>query len=126
DFFLRQTNLNEFLGRGAGPWRALRGLVSNLLRHDVATLRDQSAVLTKALVPQADVRMHLPARIENYTDFYSSREHATNVGAMLRGPQNALMLNWLHLPVAYHGRASSVVISGTDFPRPLGQSKSEA
>ncbi len=69
--------------------------------------------------------MHLPARIENYTDFYSSREHATNVGVMMRGADKALMPNWLHLPVAYHGRASSVVVSGTDFQRPLGQSKAD-
>jgi subtilisin family serine protease len=73
----------------------------------------------------ADVHMLLPAAIGNYTDFYSSREHATNVGVMLRGPQNALMPNWLHLPVAYHGRASSVVVCGTDFHRPLGQTKAD-
>jgi fumarylacetoacetase len=67
--------------------------------------------------------MHLPAAIGDYTDFYSSREHATNVGIMMRGPDNALMPNWLHLPVAYHGRASSVVISGTPVRRPCGQIK---
>jgi fumarylacetoacetase len=71
----------------------------------------------------ADVDMLLPVDIGDYTDFYSSREHATNVGAMLRGPENALMPNWLHLPVAYHGRASSVVVSGTDLYRPKGQGK---
>jgi fumarylacetoacetase len=69
--------------------------------------------------------MHLPAEIGDYTDFYSSREHATNVGTMLRGPDNALMPNWLHLPVAYHGRASSIVVSGTPVRRPCGQSKPE-
>jgi fumarylacetoacetase len=67
----------------------------------------------------------LPVRIENYTDFYSSKEHATNVGVMLRGPQNALMPNWVHLPVAYHGRASSVIVSGADFHRPRGQTKAD-
>ena len=69
--------------------------------------------------------MLLPARIGNYTDFYSSREHATNVGIMLRGPDHALMPNWLHLPVAYHGRASSIVVSGTDVVRPHGQTKAD-
>jgi fumarylacetoacetase len=69
----------------------------------------------------AAVEMHLPAVVGDYTDFYSSREHATNVGAMFRGPEKALQPNWLHLPVAYHGRASSIVPSGTDIRRPLGQ-----
>jgi fumarylacetoacetase len=67
--------------------------------------------------------MHLPAEIGDYTDFYASREHATNVGVMMRGPENALMPNWLHLPVAYHGRASSVVVSDTPIRRPRGQVK---
>ena len=67
--------------------------------------------------------MHLPAEIGDYTDFYSSRQHATNVGTMFRGPENALMPNWLHLPVGYHGRASSVVLSGTEVVRPKGQQK---
>lgn len=65
--------------------------------------------------------MHLPAKIGDYTDFYSSREHATNVGIMFRGKDNALQPNWLHLPVGYHGRASSVVVSGTEIRRPRGQ-----
>ena len=73
-----------------------------------------------------EVEMLLPVEIGDFTDFYSSREHATNVGSMLRGPDNALMPNWLHLPVAYHGRASSVVVSGTDVRRPNGQTKSDA
>jgi fumarylacetoacetase len=72
---------------------------------------------------QRDALMKLPARIGNYTDFYSSYHHAHNVGTMLRGPENALMPNWKWLPVAYHGRASSVVISGTDVRRPSGQTK---
>jgi fumarylacetoacetase len=72
---------------------------------------------------QSDVAMQLPARIANYTDFYSSYHHAHNVGTMLRGPENALMPNWKWLPVAYHGRASSVVVSGTEVRRPKGQIK---
>lgn len=121
DFFARQEDLNDFLRRGPRAWREARDLVSRLLRHDNPTLRDNPALCNDALVRQVDVNLHLPVRIGNYTDFYSSRDHATNVGIMLRGPDNALMPNWLHLPVAYHGRASSVVVSGTDFRRPLGQ-----
>src|SRR5204863_5828081 len=77
----------------------------------------------RAFHKQSEVTMQLPARIGDYTDFYSSYHHAHNVGTMLRGPDNALMPNWKWLPVAYHGRASSVVISGTDVRRPSGQSK---
>ncbi len=85
DFFRHQETLNDFMSRGAGAWRETRAAISYLLRHDTSALRDNHAVREHALVPQADVRMLLPARIENYTDFYSSREHATNVGTMLRG-----------------------------------------
>ena len=70
--------------------------------------------------------MEMPASIGDYTDFYASREHATNVGTMFRGPENALMPNWTHLPVGYHGRASSVVVSGTDIRRPRGQLQIDA
>jgi len=75
----------------------------------------------KVLLPLSQVQVHLPARIGDYTDFYSSREHATNVGIMFRGKENALQPNWLHLPVGYHGRASSVVVTGTPIVRPCGQ-----
>jgi fumarylacetoacetase len=105
--------------------RELRRSVSELLRHDTPTLRDNVKMRAEALIPRRDVQMLMPMRIPNYTDFYSSREHATNVGVMMRGPENALMPNWLHLPVAYHGRASSIVVSGTDFPRPYGQTKAD-
>jgi fumarylacetoacetase len=118
-----QTSLNEFLALGRPAWSAARALVSRLLRADEPTLRDDPPLREHALVPMADAELLLPVEIADYTDFYSSREHATNVGAMLRGPENALMPNWLHLPVAYHGRASSVVISGTDLHRPQGQYK---
>src|SRR5439155_11317438 len=86
---------------------------------------DNHALRARALVPMAEAETLLPVDIGDYTDFYSSREHATNVGVMLRGPDNALMPNWLHLPVAYHGRSSSVVVSGTDLHRPLGQTKAD-
>lgn len=80
-----------------------------------------SPIPIRALVPQKSATMHLPARIGDYTDFYSSIHHATNVGAMFRSRENALMPNWKHLPVGYHGRASSVVVSGTPITRPYGQ-----
>ncbi len=120
-----QRSLNAFMALGRPAWRAARATISRLLRHDEPALRDSAERRRKALIPKADVEMLLPAEIGDYTDFYSSREHATNVGVMLRGPDNALMPNWLHLPVAYHGRASSVVVSGTDLRRPLGQTKAD-
>jgi fumarylacetoacetase len=106
-------------------WRDVRRRASELLRHDNPELRDNSALRQRVLVLQRDVKMLAPCPIPNYTDFYSSREHATNVGIMLRGADNALMPNWLHLPVAYHGRASSIVVSGTDIHRPHGQTKAD-
>ena len=77
----------------------------------------------KSLFLQNEVELHLPVKIGDYTDFYASKEHATNVGIMFRGKENALMPNWTHLPVGYHGRASSVVLSGTKIRRPVGQTK---
>jgi fumarylacetoacetase len=99
----------------------VRARVSELLRADVPTLRDDAALRARCVLPLGAVSLHLPARIGDYTDFYSSRDHATNVGVMFRGRENALMPNWLHLPVGYHGRASSVVVSGTPVRRPRGQ-----
>lgn len=116
-------NLNPFLAEGRPAWRAARELISELLRADNPTLRDDAALREKLLLPVDSVQMKLPVQIGDYTDFYSSREHATNVGTMFRGKENALMPNWLELPVAYHGRASSVVASGTDIHRPRGQVK---
>lgn len=113
--------LNEFLSRGKATWSPIRQTVSRLLSANESSLRDNADLKSAALVPQPQ-SMLVPATIGDYTDFYSSREHATNVGTMLRGVDNALMPNWLHLPVAYHGRSSSVVISGTEVRRPTGQS----
>jgi len=93
------------------------------LSKDERILRDNKDLQTKALVHQNDVEMFLPAKIGDYTDFYASKEHATNVGTMWRGKENALMPNWIHLPVGYHGRASSVVVSGTSVRRPRGQTR---
>jgi fumarylacetoacetase len=97
--------------------------VQELLTADNPRLRDDAALRREALAPMADVALRLPVEIGDYSDFYSSREHASNVGAMFRGPDHALTPNWVHLPVAYHGRASSIVVSGTDLHRPLGQTR---
>src|SRR6185437_13352977 len=115
--------LNPFMALGKTAWSEVRIVVSRLLRAGEPTLRDDGPLCEKVLAPRANVEMLLPADIGDYTDFYSSREHATNVGTMLRGPEKALNPNWLYLPVAYHGRASSIVVGGTDLHRPLGQMK---
>jgi fumarylacetoacetase len=113
--------LNPFMELPAVQRRAVRLLVSGLLRSEEPTLRDNEPLRRRALLPFDSVTMHMPVAIRDYTDFYSSREHATNVGIMFRGKENALMPNWLHLPVGYHGRASSIGISGEDVVRPHGQ-----
>src|SRR5262249_51474560 len=120
-----RPTLNAFMACGRPTWKEVRERISQLLRDDEPRLRDDAALRREAVVPMGNVELLLPVEIGDYTDFYSSRDHATNVGAMMRGPENALMPNWLHLPVAYHGRASSVVISGTDLKRPCGQTKSD-
>jgi fumarylacetoacetase len=117
--------LNGLLALGPSAWREARARISQLLSANEPTLRDDAALRQQAVLRQDEVVMQLPAEIGDYTDFYSSRQHAVNVGTMLRGAENALMPNWLHLPVAYHGRASSIVVSGTDVVRPRGQSKPE-
>lgn len=124
DIFNTST-LNPFLAMGRPVWREVRAIVSRLLRDDQRELRDNTELRSKALVPVEAITMHMPVTIGDYTDFYSSKEHATNVGTMFRGKDNALMPNWLHLPVAYHGRSSSVVLSGTPIRRPKGQIKSD-
>ena len=121
----REPTLNALMALGSPAWREARQTLTQLLRHDEPTLRDDSGLRDAAFHPMASVEMLLPAAIGDYTDFYSSREHATNVGTMFRGPDNALQENWLHLPVGYHGRSSSVVVSGTDLRRPSGQTKAD-
>ncbi|HHL71956.1 MAG TPA: fumarylacetoacetase, partial [Bacteroidetes bacterium] len=114
---------NTFMALGPDTWRAVRAEVSRLLRHDTPDLRDNAELRANCLLPAREVTMLLPVEIGDYTDFYSSKEHAVNVGTMFRGPEKALMPNWLHLPVGYHGRASSVVLSGTPVRRPVGQTR---
>jgi fumarylacetoacetase len=116
-------DLNAFAAAGPAEWDAARERIGRLLSEDEPTVRDDARLRDVLLVPRREVTMLLPVSVGDYTDFYSSKEHATNVGTMLRGAENALMPNWVHLPVAYHGRASSVVVSGTDVRRPLGQSR---
>src|SRR6202047_3315406 len=118
-----QDSLNPFLALGGPAWRRTREVLQHLLSAEIPTLRDDAALCERVFHRQRDVTMQLPARIGDYTDFYSSYHHAHNVGTMLRGPENALMPNWKWLPVAYHGRASSVVVSGSDVRRPKGQTK---
>lgn len=115
--------LNPLLAYGKKGTRALRGRLSELFEQQNATLRDAATTRNEACLPISAVTLHLPVRIGDYTDFYSSRQHAYNVGCMFRDPANALMPNWLHLPVGYHGRSSSIVVSGTPIRRPMGQYK---
>ncbi len=115
--------LNPFIELGRKNWRATRGKVSELLQHGskleeyVEKHKDSNKVLFKI----EDVTMHMPVKVGDYTDFYSSIEHATNVGKMFRPNGDALLPNWKHIPVGYHGRASSIVVSGTELHRPKGQ-----
>ncbi|MGH6740040.1 MAG: fumarylacetoacetase, partial [Bradyrhizobium sp.] len=116
-------SLNPFMAMGPKVWSKTRARISELLRHDHPELRDNEELRRQALVPMRDVRLHMPIAIAGYTDFYSSKEHATNVGVMFRGKDNALQPNWLHMPIGYNGRASTVVVSGTRVKRPRGQLK---
>ena len=115
-----QPALNRFMALGRPAWRAVRARLQELLSADNGALRD-SPVLEQVTWPAAQVQMHLPAEIGDYTDFYSSAYHAGNVGRMFRPDREPLLPNWKHLPVAYHGRASSVVLDGTPIRRPQGQ-----
>ncbi len=118
-----QPTLNAFIAQGWGAWTEARSELQNCLDLDTEEFyfRDDNEVRGRIFHLQKDVTMHMPVDIGDYTDFYSSKEHATNVGIMFRGKENALMPNYLHLPVGYHGRASSIVASGTDIRRPQGQ-----
>ncbi|RDC63772.1 fumarylacetoacetase [Adhaeribacter pallidiroseus] len=115
--------LNDFIALGQPIWRAVRERISVLLRNDNSEIRDNDALMHRCLVKQVDAHMHLPVKISNYTDFHTSLESATNVGLLFRDPENGLTPNWKHLPVGYHGRASSIVVSGTPIHRPKGQIK---
>jgi fumarylacetoacetase len=113
--------LNPFISLGKPVWREVRERVSQLLRNDNPEIRDHDELMRECLVKRHEVTMHLPVRVPNYTDFYSSLDHATNVGMMLRGPENLLPPSWKYLPQGYHGRASSIKVSGQPVFRPQGQ-----
>jgi fumarylacetoacetase len=116
--------LNAFMERGKSVWTALRArLTALLVKGGDQTLHEDAALRARALVPRVDATMLLPFKVAGYTDFYAGRHHATNVGTMFRGPENALPQNWLSIPIGYNGRSSTVVVSGTPIRRPLGQTK---
>lgn len=115
--------LNDFIALGKPLCRSLRHRISNLLSINNPDLRDNKDARYKVLNFMSNVQMQMPVKVGDYTDFYSSVDHATNVGTMFRDPANALLPNWKHLPVGYHGRASSIIVSGTPFHRPKGQTK---
>jgi len=117
--------LNPFIALGKEKTNTVRKYIQELFAKG-STLEKDSKSLVNVLHKQQEVKMLLPVKIGNYTDFYSSKEHATNVGVMFRDPENALLPNWLHMPVGYHGRASSIVVSETPIHRPNGQIKDPA
>ena len=110
---------NDVMEMGPETWRALRNRLTELLQTDAS----EQALVAPHLVPMADAYLQMPMVVSEYTDFYAGRHHATNVGTMFRGAENALPPNWLHIPIGYNGRASTVVVSGTDITRPNGQLK---
>jgi fumarylacetoacetase len=118
-----QKYLNDFLALGRKKGGEVRERISELLRHENDELKQNVAARELALIPMREVQLLMPVKVPNYTDFYSSEEHATNVGSMFRDPKNPLLPNWKHIPVGYHGRASSIVVSGTPIYRPKGQIK---
>lgn len=119
-----QTSLNAFAERGRAVHRAVRGDLQRILSQSTdvpAILKDNESLKQKVLIPVEKVKMHLPMQIGDYTDFYAGYHHAYKVGVLFRGPDNALQPNYTHLPVGYHGRSSSIVVSGTPIRRPRGQ-----
>ncbi len=115
--------LNPLMKKGKKATRDLRNRISKLLDTDHSDLKNNEHHVAQVLIPVDQVEMLLPVHVGDYTDFYSSREHATNVGTMFRDPNNALLPNWLWIPVGYHGRSSSILVSGQDIYRPKGQTK---
>ncbi|MFY8213149.1 MAG: fumarylacetoacetase [Flavobacterium sp.] len=120
DLFLQDT-LNDFISDGKKTWRLVRNRIADIFDETNPLLRDNAAHRAQIICLVSEVEMQLPVQIGDYTDFYSSKEHATNVGMMFRDPANALLPNWLHIPVGYHGRSSTIVPSGIPVHRPMGQ-----
>ncbi|KAK9415799.1 putative Fumarylacetoacetase [Seiridium unicorne] len=124
DDVFSQPTLNAFAALGRSAHRDVRKVLQDILASDTKyaeALKDNEELRQKALIPQNKVKLHLPMSIGDYTDFYAGYNHAYNVGVLFRGPANALQPNYTHLPVGYHGRASSIVVSGTPIRRPWGQ-----
>ncbi len=120
DMFMQDT-LNDFISDGKKTWRLVRNRIGDIFDHNNPLLRDNPEHCDIVIFKMEDVEMQLPVLIGDYTDFYSSKEHATNVGKMFRDPENALLPNWVHIPVGYHGRSSTIVPSGIPVHRPMGQ-----
>ena len=120
DMFMQDT-LNDFISDGQKTWRLVRNRIADIFDEKNSKLRDNAKDKDIIIFRMEDVEMQLPVLIGDYTDFYSSKEHATNVGKMFRDPENALLPNWLHIPVGYHGRSSTIVPSGIPVHRPMGQ-----
>ena len=120
DMFMQDT-LNDFISDGKKTWRLVRNRIADIFDAENSKLRDNKKQREIVIFNINDVEMQLPVLIGDYTDFYSSKEHATNVGKMFRDPENALLPNWLHIPVGYHGRSSTIVPSGIPVHRPMGQ-----
>lgn len=120
DIFLQDT-LNDFISDGQKTWRLVRNRIADIFDESNTSLKNNASHCEKILFSLDEIEMKLPVQIGDYTDFYSSKEHATNVGMMFRDPENALLPNWLHIPVGYHGRSSSIVESGIPIRRPNGQ-----
>ena len=120
DMFMQDT-LNDFISDGKKTWRLVRNRLSDIFEENNPKLRDNKKHKDIVIFNIDDIEMLLPVQIGDYTDFYSSKEHATNVGKMFRDPENALLPNWLHIPVGYHGRSSTIVPSGINVRRPNGQ-----
>ena len=114
---LESNYLNDFIALGKSTTVKVRECIQTELCNANSVLKSHPSVFIK----QSAVQMHLPVKVGDYTDFYSSIEHATNIGTMFRDPDNALLPNWKHLPVGYHGRASSIIVSGENVHRPKGQ-----
>lgn len=121
DAVFLQDTLNDFISDGRKTWRLVRNRVSELFDIENNELKNNADHRKTVLFSLDEIEMQLPLQIGDYTDFYSSKEHATNVGRMFRDPDNALLPNWLHLPVGYHGRSSTIIPSGTPIRRPMGQ-----
>ena len=120
DMFMQDT-LNDFISDGKKTWRLVRNRIAEIFDAVNPKLRDNEEHKEIVVFKVEEVEMQLPVLIGDYTDFYSSKEHATNVGTMFRDPNNALLPNWLHIPVGYHGRSSTIVPSGIPVHRPMGQ-----